>query len=37
MPLWRAANLRYQESANLPDTAGQALEDPGDLLADSAR
>jgi hypothetical protein len=33
----RAVNLRYQESANLPGTAAQALEDAWDLIADCAR
>jgi hypothetical protein len=35
--LARAVNLRYQESANLPGTAGQALAAAWDLIADSAR
>ena len=29
MPLWRAANLRYQESANLPDTPDRPWKTPG--------
>ena len=35
--LARAVNGRYQESAHLPGTAAQALEDAWDLLTDSAR
>ena len=35
--LARAVNRRYQESAHLPGTAAQALEDAWDLLADSTR
>jgi tRNA(Arg) A34 adenosine deaminase TadA len=35
--LARAVNRRYQESAHLPDTAIQALEDAWDLLTDSTR
>jgi tRNA(Arg) A34 adenosine deaminase TadA len=34
--LARAVNSRYQQSARLPGTAAQALEDAGDLLTDSA-
>jgi hypothetical protein len=35
--LAHAVNHRYQESAELPGTAAQALEDAWDLLADSTR
>jgi tRNA(Arg) A34 adenosine deaminase TadA len=35
--LARAVQSRYQESAHLPGTAAQALEDAWDLLADSTR
>lgn len=35
--LARAVNSRYQESAHLPGTAVQALEDAWDLLIDSTR
>ena len=35
--LARAVNSRYQESAHLPGTAAQALEDAWDLLTDSTR